>query len=103
MRIALARITIEFYNNTDIPTKRHALEKVSNELRRLYNVSILEIADFDEPERGILGLSAVIPDSWEQRSADSFLKKLLNYIDEHVPARVLSEDSEIAEYDPSFD
>ncbi|MBY0470773.1 DUF503 domain-containing protein [bacterium] len=92
MLIGVGKIVLDFYNNDDAPLKNSKLEKLCKEVRRKFNVSILEIADFDDPERCVIGFAAVIPDNWKMQSSQSFVRKICDTIDESAFARVMVED-----------
>ncbi|MGK5088584.1 DUF503 family protein [Bdellovibrionota bacterium FG-2] len=98
MRIAAGKVVLDFFNNDNLALKHRKLDEVCADLRRKFNLSALEIADFDELERCVLGFAAVIPDTWKHASAQSFLEKITNTIDETSVARVMSEDCEIIEF-----
>ncbi len=98
MRIAAGKVILDFYNNDNLSLKHRKLEEVCTVLRRKFNLSALEIADLDELERCVIGFAAVIPDTWKDQSARSFLEKVTNTIDETSVARVMSEDCEIIEF-----
>lgn len=95
MRIAATRITMDFFNNTSVPEKKRRLADLCEELRKHFNVSALEIDDFDDPEKCVIGFAAVIPNNWRESSIPTFSKKVCEYIDTHSFARVTLEDSDI--------
>lgn len=98
MMIGSGRIVLDFYNNTEAPKKRKLLEELCISLRKKYNVSALEVADFDDPERCVIGFAAVIPESWKIPSAESFVEKIAAEIDKTAFARVTVEDLELLEH-----
>ena len=98
MRIGVGKIILYFYNNDDLALKHRKLEEVCDDLRKKFNVSALEIADFDDPERCVLGFAAVIPDTWKDFTARSFVEKLAKTIDETSVARVTMEDLDLLEF-----
>lgn len=98
MRIGSGRIVLDFYNNTDIPKKRRQLEELCADLRKQYNVSALEVADFDDPERCVIGFAAVIPENWKTLSAKNFVEAVCRTIDETAFARVTVEDLELLDH-----
>ncbi len=92
MLIGVGRIVLDFYNNTDVASKRRQLDELCTDLRRKFNVSALEVADFDDPERCVIGFAAVIPENWKNQSAQSLVEKICKTIDETAFARVMVED-----------
>jgi uncharacterized protein YlxP (DUF503 family) len=92
MFVGAARIVLDFYGNQDANKKRRQLEELCNDLRKKFNVSALEIADFDDPERCVIGFAAVIPENWKTSSARGLMEKICNEIDEKAFARVTVED-----------
>ncbi len=95
MLIGVGRIVLDFYNNTDAPKKRRQLEELCTDLRKKFNVSALEVADFDDPERCVIGFAAVIPENWKERSASSLVDKICETIDQTAFARVMVEDTDL--------
>jgi uncharacterized protein YlxP (DUF503 family) len=92
MLIGVGRIVLDFYNNDNVPQKRRQLAELCDGLRKKFNVSALEVADFDDPERCVIGFAAVIPESWRTPSARSLVQKICQEIDETAFARVMVED-----------
>ncbi len=92
MLIGAGRIVLDFYGNTDVASKRRQLEELCADLRKRFNVSALEVADFDDPERCVIGFAAVIPENWKTISAEHFVEKICQTIDETAFARVMVED-----------
>jgi uncharacterized protein YlxP (DUF503 family) len=90
--VGAARIVLDYYGNQDANKKRRELEELCLELRRKFNISALEVADFDDPERCVIGFAAVIPENWKTSSARGFMEKVCNTIDEKAFARVTVED-----------
>jgi uncharacterized protein YlxP (DUF503 family) len=95
MRVGVGRLVLDFLGNLDVNKKRRALEDLGKDLRRKFNVSILEVADLEDPERGVIGFSAVIPDHWSEVAARSFCEKICTTLDDTSPARITVEDWDI--------
>jgi uncharacterized protein YlxP (DUF503 family) len=92
MLIGVGRIVLDFYNNDKVAVKHRQLEELCADLRKKFNVSALEVADFDDPERCVIGFAAVIPETWKTQSAQSLVEKICQTIDETAFARVMVED-----------
>ncbi len=92
MLIGAGRIVLDFYNNDNVALKRRQLTELCDDLRRKFNVSALEVADFDDPERCVIGFACVIPENWKTTSAKSLVEKICQTIDETAFARVTVED-----------
>lgn len=101
MFVGTGRIVLEFFNNTEAPKKTRMLEELCVDLRKKFNVSALEVADFDDPERCVIGFAAVIPESWKIPSAETFVEKIAKEIDSTAIARVTVEDLELLEHGTS--
>ena len=101
MFVGTGRIVLEFFNNTETPKKTRMLEELCASLRKKFNVSALEVADFDDPERCVIGFAAVIPESWKIPSAESFVERIAKEIDSIAFARVTVEDLELLEHGTS--
>jgi uncharacterized protein YlxP (DUF503 family) len=95
MKIGVGRIVLDFYNNDKPALKRKKLEELCKDLRKKFNISALEVADFDDPERCVIGFAAVIPEDWKTKSAQSLIDKICKTIDETAFARVMSEDCDL--------
>lgn len=98
MLIGVGRIVLDFYNNDKASKKNKLLKELCDDIRKKFNISIMEIADFDEPERCVIGFAAVIPEDWKTKSAQSLIDKICKTVDETSVARVTVEDCEILEH-----
>ncbi len=95
MFIASGRIVMDFYNNDNVTLKHKKLDELCKDIKRKFNVSILEIADFDDPEKCVLGFAAVVPETWKKSSARDFLDSITKTIDALSFARVTVEDVDL--------
>jgi uncharacterized protein YlxP (DUF503 family) len=95
MLIGVGRIVLDFYNNDKAAKKRKLLEGLCKDLRKKFNVSALEVADFDDPEKCVIGFAAVIPEDWKTSSARSLVDKIAQTIDQTAFARVTVEDCDL--------
>jgi len=95
MWIGVGRIVLDFYNNDKPALKNKKLEELCTDLRRKFNISALEVADFDDPERCVIGFAAVIPETWKTQSAKSLIEKICKTIDQTAFARVMVEDCDL--------
>jgi len=98
MLIGVGRIVLDFYNNTELNKKHRQLEELCADLRKKFNVSALEIADLDDPERCVIGFAAVIPETWKPKSAESLVERICKEIDSTAFARVTVEDTDLLEH-----
>lgn len=95
MWIGVGRLTLDFYNNESLSEKKRQLEALSKDLRKTFNLSILEVAEFDDPEECVIGFAAVLPETWRHSAAQSFVQKICQTIDNTAFARVTSEDWDV--------
>lgn len=95
MLIGVGRIVLDFYNNTNVTIKHRQLEDLCHDLRKKFNISALEVADFDDPEKCVIGFAVVIPETWKSKSAQDFMDKIRDTIDETAFARVMVEDCDL--------
>ena len=95
MLVGAARIVLDFYNNDKVAVKKQNLEELCKGIRKKFNVSALEIADLDDPERCVIGVAAVIPEHWKDSAAQGLIQKICQEIDETAFARVTVEDWEL--------
>lgn len=98
MRIGVGRLILDYYNNENLRLKTQKIEKLCKELRKKFNLSALEVSDFDDLERCVIGFAAVIPDSWKTASAESFLQKICTEVDQTAFARLTVEDWDILNF-----
>jgi uncharacterized protein YlxP (DUF503 family) len=99
MRVGAGRIVLDFYNNTQVSLKRRQLKELCEDLRKKFNVSAMEIADFDDPERCVIGFSTIFPDDWNTRRSRGLMEKICKRIDETAFARVMVEDWDLLSYE----
>ena len=92
MLIGVGRIVLDFFNNEKLAAKHRQLEELCASLRKKFNISALEIADFDDPERCVIGFAVVIPENWKTQTAEDFVEKICATIDQTSFARVMVED-----------
>jgi uncharacterized protein YlxP (DUF503 family) len=71
------------------------IEDLCKDLRANFNLSALEVEEFDELERCIVGIAAAMPSHWTEAKANEFMKKVCDYADSHSAIRVVSEDWEL--------
>lgn len=95
MLIGVGRIVLDFYNNQKASVKNKNLKDLCHDLRKKFNISVLEIADFDDPERCVLGFAVVVPETWNAATAQQLIEKICKTLDETAFARVMVEDCEI--------
>ncbi len=92
MWIGVARIVLDFYNNEKTSIKSKHIDSLCKDIRKKFNVSALEVAEFDDPEKCVIGISAVMPEHWKQKAATAFMQTLLEFVDQTSFARVTIED-----------
>ncbi len=95
MWIGAGRLVLDFFGNTNESLKHDQLESLLRDLRKKFNVSALEVADFEDLERCVIGFSFVSPQGWKRSSVESFVKKICETVDQTAFARVVSEETEI--------
>ncbi len=76
MQVGVGRIVLDFYNNTQVTAKRRQLEELCADLRKKFNISILEVSDFDDPEKCVIGFAVVIPENWKNQTANQLVQKI---------------------------
>jgi hypothetical protein len=86
-------VTFEFFNNDDEDFKIRELVRLAKELRKEINVSAVpfEMNAFENPERGAIAFSLVAANLEQGRAIQN---KVLKFLDEHAPARIISEEIE---------
>jgi uncharacterized protein YlxP (DUF503 family) len=98
MRIAVGKLTLNYWNNDSATTKHQQLDELCAQLRKKYNISILEIDHIDDPDQGVVGFAVAIPEHWKASSVQAFVEKVCKDFDSQAAARVVSEDTEILEF-----
>jgi len=101
MLIAVGRIVMEFYNNDQVALKRKNLDDLCKTIRHQFNISILEVADWEDPEKCVIGFAAIIPENWKTQSAHQFIEKICKTIDQTSFARVMIEDCDLLSHGDS--
>ena len=92
MLVGVGRIVLDFYDNQDVKIKRREIENLCKSLKRKFNISIMEVGEFEDPEICAVGFAVVIPENWKKSSAKSFIETILKTIDESAFTRVTIED-----------
>lgn len=95
MWIGAGRIVLDFYNNDDLALKHRKLEELCTDLRRKFNLSMLEVAELEDTEKCVLGFAAVMPATWKEAAAHSLTAKIAKTVDELAFARVMVEDLDL--------
>lgn len=98
MLIGVGRIVLDFFGNQNVATKRHNLDVLCADLRKQFNISCLEVADFDDSEKCVIGFAAVCPETWSAKNAEKLCEKICATIDETAFARVTVEDWDVLEH-----
>lgn len=98
MWIGLGRLVLDYYGNQSLSDKKNNIESMCKDFRRKFNLSMLEVADFDELERCVVGFAAVMPETWREEKARDFIAKMVEEIDRAAFARVTVEDWDIHSY-----
>ncbi|HRK01822.1 MAG TPA: DUF503 family protein [Oligoflexia bacterium] len=96
MYVGVAKVILDFHGNVEIKTKRFHMRALLEELRKKFEVSAVELADFDDCERCVLGFSVT---QANEKSAKAALAKILEHIDQTAFARVTVEDSDVLPFD----
>jgi uncharacterized protein YlxP (DUF503 family) len=96
MWLSGGKLILDFHGNLNIKEKRHQMEALLSDLRKHYNVSATEIADFDDLERCVIGLALA---AGTEQGARSAMKKVIEYIDSTSFARLIVEDTDFFGYD----
>ena len=87
----VGRVVFEFYNNDDEDFKVRTLRSLAKDVRKEANVScmLVEDVEVENPERGVLVLSAVAANHHQGKE---ILDKALAFLDGKAPARIFAED-----------
>ncbi|MCM0605437.1 MAG: DUF503 family protein [Xanthomonadaceae bacterium] len=100
MWIGVARIKIDFFGNDSISKKRENIESLCKDLKKEFNVSVGEVADFDDPESCIIGFATIIPETWRTQSAQDYIQTICKRIDETAFSRVVVTDWDLLAHGP---
>ncbi len=98
MWVGMGRIVLDFYGNTDGAKKRRLIDEFCADLRKQHFVSAREVADFDDLERCVIGISVVMPEDWNEARTRGLMEKIGDSVDRTAFARVTIEDYEITEF-----
>ena len=102
MLLGAGILILDFFNNTDLALKQRQLAALCADVKKQFNISIAEIEVNDDPERGVLGFSIVIPNTWKSVSAEATLKRICELVDQTAPARLTLEDWNIIDAELSI-
>jgi len=92
MFIAASKLVLDYYGNQNLKKKREEMTALFLDLKRRFNVSVLEVEDFDDYERCVFGISLVASD---ERAARAAAEKCIAYIDGIAFARVMMDDTDV--------
>lgn len=96
MWVAAGKVILDFWGNQSIKEKRRRMEELLTDLRREFNISAVEVSDFDDLEKCVIGLAL---SAGTEKSARAAMKKILEHIDTTAFARVVVEDTDFFGYD----
>ena len=96
MVIAAAKIVLDFWGNEEPRHKKQLIEKLSQQLQSAHHIHLTEVDDFESLESCVLGLAFC---SAKMDAAQNRMKNILEFIDKHSAARVVSEDSDFQVFD----
>lgn len=89
MFYGIGKVIFDFYGNSEARTKHAAIERLIKSLWKEHRLSAREVEDFDNPERGVLGLAVVAAN---ESSARRRLAVAFQFIDAHSELRVVAEE-----------
>ena len=93
MFVAIAKLFLDFYGNTELPKKRYEMKQLCSLVHRKHNVSAHEIIEkLDDPERCILGLSLTASSRVDARKA---IDHIVEFVDSIAFARVTTQDIDV--------
>ena len=92
MYIGVLQFSVEIPYAASLKDKRRVVRSMKDKLRRLYNVSIAEIDDQDEPQLATLGVAAA---SSDVKRVNSLLDRLLNSLQDWRDASLRDHQMEI--------
>lgn len=92
MHIGVLQFTVEIPYAASLKDKRRVVKSMKDRLRRLYNVSIAEIDNHDEPTLATLGVAAA---SNDVKRVNSLLDRLLNTLHDWRDASLTDHQMEI--------
>jgi uncharacterized protein YlxP (DUF503 family) len=95
MWIAASRLVLDDYGNEELKRKRRELKALMETVRKEFNISFHEVAEFSDTERGVLGLALV---AGTERGAREAVAKVLARIDALAFARVVTEETDVSEF-----
>ena len=91
MVVAAAKVLLDFWGNEEPRHKKQLIEKLAQQLQSAHHVALNEVDDFESLESCVLGLAFC---SADMNAAKNRMKIILEFIDKHSAARVVSEDSD---------
>jgi uncharacterized protein YlxP (DUF503 family) len=96
MKILAGRITLDFYGNDKVSKKRALLNELAQLVRRKWGLELLEVDQLDNPEICVVGFAIV---QRSQSAARKLATQVLEYLETHSGARVVTDEIEISDFD----
>lgn len=95
MVVGIARITFLLHDTASLKEKRMVVKKITDKVKRRFNVSIAEVDSQDVLSRAVIGITAVGGDN---PHVNSTVDKVVNFIDRLHLAEIVDESMELISY-----
>lgn len=95
MVVGLCELAVALPGNRSLKEKRRVVRGLIDRLRARHRISVAEVADNDDHERGVIGFAVVGSDRTRVRAV---LDDVLRTVDETCPADVVTRDLEVEDW-----
>ena len=95
MVVGVCRVSLLIPQASSLKDKRQVLRKIKDRVQNQFHVSIAEVANNDLWQRATLGISVV---GNEHAHINSWLDKIINFIDQLYVAQIVSHDIEMIDF-----
>ena len=95
MIVGVCRVSLLIPGASSLKAKRQVLRKIKDRVKNQFHVSIAEVGNHDLWQRSTLGISVV---GTEGPYINSFLDKILNFIDRLYVAQIVDHDIELISF-----
>ena len=97
MLLVAGRCVISFLDNDNAALKSKWTADLIKGMKSKWELTAREVGDHEDTEELELGFAALIPEDWHKDQIEQFTDKILLYVDQNAPGRVLNESWEILE------
>ncbi|MBL7197850.1 MAG: DUF503 domain-containing protein [Candidatus Omnitrophica bacterium] len=92
MIIGIVKLLIFISSSSSLKEKRMVLRSLKNKLRNNFNISIIEIDDYDKWQKSTLALATI---GTEKSRVNSLISNIINYLENNKQIQLLDYEMEM--------